>query len=791
MNLYSFLSVLSAFTMFFTGLFSIYSNRKSLLNYIFFSVCLAFFIWAIAYANIFLLDSYDEVWFWLKVSAIGWTIGICLLFHFFLLLTERKIIRNIPFLILSYLPGVVYFIRALTGELFLKGMIKYRGVWYFDMPPLFSPWFLSFNIFFTLYLFVSLGSTLHWAITSRHRAIFIQGLIISISGFIVSLLIGLLSVIFPMLNLKLFPPIGHVFLLIWVAAILFGMLRYRLMSITIKNAALDIIENVADSVILFNMAKEIIYINPEAVALFNMKEKELIGRKIFELFPGEGFFDKLSAEDFCGEHVIHSYELTLGREKRRFSISAALVRDRYRSPLGIIAILRDLSELKMAEEKLRFLAMHDSLTELPNRILLHDRLLETIKEAKLGGSKIAVMLVDLDNFKEVNDTMGHNRGDLLLKQMASRLKSCLGKNDTIARFGGDEFVIVLTELMSIKEAEGVCEKLIRAMAEPFILEDRSFHVTISVGVSIYPDHAEAIEALLTNADIAMYQVKNHNKNDYRLYSIGMSETMSRMVSISNELRMGIERGEFELYYQPFINIYSGHIVGVEALVRWNQPDRGLVSPAEFIPIAEKTGLIVPIGEQVLRMACVQMVSLQSEGIPPFPVAVNISNRQFERDDFVDMVKNILEETGLDPDYLHLEITETTVINNIEMTIEKIKMLNSLRIKMLIDDFGAGYTSIMWLRRLPVYAVKIDRFFINSIAEDSQDRAIVKAIISMAHSLKIGVVAEGVESEEQLKALKEIGIGTPTYMYCELAQGYLFSRPLNAAALKNYFRTGRS
>lgn len=433
------------------------------------------------------------------------------------------------------------------------------------------------------------------------------------------------------------------------------------------------------------------------------------------------------------------------------------------------------------------MAMHDSLTELPNRILLHDRLLEAIAEARTGTLKVAVMLIDLDNFKVINDTLGHHRGDQLLKMVATRLKECLRASDTIARFGGDEFVVILTGIRDEKEVEAVSSKIIEQLTVPFLLGEKEFHVTVSVGISLYPEHGEGIEVLLQNADIAMYQVKENTKNNYNFYISGMSESMSRMVSIADELRLGIENNEFELYYQPFINIYSGKVAGVEALLRWNRGSRGLISPAEFIPVAEKTGLIVPIGELVLRMACEKMVALQKAGYPPFPVAVNISNRQFEKEDFVDMVKDIVKESGLKPAYLHLEITETTVISNIEMTIEKMKLLSKFGIKMLIDDFGAGYTSIMWLKKLPVYAVKIDRFFIDSIVDDIQDRAIVNAIVSMAHSLNINVVAEGVETAEQLNILKGLGLGTPAYMYCRLVQGYLFSRPLDSTGLESYLK----
>lgn len=434
------------------------------------------------------------------------------------------------------------------------------------------------------------------------------------------------------------------------------------------------------------------------------------------------------------------------------------------------------------------MAMHDALTGLPNRILLHDRLLEAISEAKDREGKVAVMLIDLDNFKVVNDTLGHNRGDQLLKMVAERLKSCLRGCDTIARFGGDEFVVIFTNIRGQGEIETLSARIIERLTKPFLLADKEFYVTVSVGISLYPEHGEGIEVLLQNADIAMYQVKENSKNNYNFYASGMAENVSRMVSIADELRLGIDKQEFELFYQPFIDIYSGQVAGVEALVRWNSRSKGMLSPAEFIPVAEKTGLIVPIGEQILRMACERVVALQKAGFPLFPVAVNISNRQFEKDDFVDMVMETVRESGLQPEYLHLEITETTVISNIERTIEKMKRLGTFGIKMLIDDFGAGYTSIMWLKKLPVYAVKIDRFFIDSIVDDMQDRAIVGAIVSMAHSLNIGVVAEGVETIEQLNCLKGLGLGTATYRYCRLVQGYLYSPPLNVEALESFLRS---
>ncbi len=442
---------------------------------------------------------------------------------------------------------------------------------------------------------------------------------------------------------------------------------------------------------------------------------------------------------------------------------------------GFNEMLQEIEErnltLRQRQEHLQQLAHFDTLTRLPNRVLFHDRLQQAIHLAQRCDYKIAVMFIDLDNFKDINDTLGHRTGDLLLQQVAERMELTLRDSDTVARQGGDEFTIFTQNIKSVKNACRVAQKLLDLFKIPFSLDDRQIVVTCSIGVTLFPDDADTIDSLLMNADIAMYHAKADGKNGYRLYTSEMNQQASDRIALQNDLRTALDLQQLFVQYQPKFDSYSSQITGVEALVRWQHPERGLIPPTRFIPLAEESGSIVAITEWVLTTACQQATSWYNDGYGAISVAVNLSAYSLKRNNTPAMVQQILTETGLPPELLELELTESMLIENDRQAEETLRDLKKLGIMIAIDDFGTGYSSLSYLHRFPIDTLKIDRSFVWNMNRSPSDLAIVVAIIAMAHSLNLKVVAEGVETEEQLAVLKNAS--------CEIIQGYLLGKPVSA------------
>ncbi len=440
---------------------------------------------------------------------------------------------------------------------------------------------------------------------------------------------------------------------------------------------------------------------------------------------------------------------------------------------------------KKAEERILRMAYYDSLTNLPNRSLFQDRLNQSLAHAERYEVILSVLFLDLDNFKRINDTLEHRVGDLLLKGVAERLTNFVraadtvarkGKNsllNTVARLGGDEFIVLLTEINSLQDAAKVSQRILNTISQPFYLDGHEVFVTASIGIATYPSDGEAMDSLLKNADTAMYHAKDQGKNNFQFYKQSMNATAVKRLTMENSLRKALEREEFLLYYQPQMDIRTGQVVGMEALIRWNHPDKVLIYPSEFIPLAEETGLILPIGEWVLKTACEQNSIWHRSGSLPARIAVsiNLSGQQFRQESMIKIVEKVLNDYELKPEYLELEITESIIMSNAETTITMLNKLKNMGIKLSIDDFGTGYSSFSYLKRFPLDIIKIDRSFIRDITKNHEDAVIVKAIIAMAHTLKLSVVAEGVETEQQLAILRELG--------CDVMQGYLLSPPVPA------------
>jgi len=438
-----------------------------------------------------------------------------------------------------------------------------------------------------------------------------------------------------------------------------------------------------------------------------------------------------------------------------------------------VSVINDISERVRYQQALEYQANHDSLTGLANRNLLSDRIEQGIAWAKRHDSTIGVMLLDLDHFKLINDASGHRAGDALLKEVAHRLKSCVRETDTVARLGGDEFVIILTDLPQADDVDQIAEKILGTLSRPIEVAGRDVFVTASIGVSLYPRDGDHGEILLRYADMAMYRVKEHGRNSVRQFVPEMGSTAISRLDMEAALRRGLERGEFLLHYQPKIDLPSQRIVGAEALIRWQHPQIGLVHPIEFIHLAEETGLILPLGEWVLREVCQQQVRWRAQNLPPIKIAINMSARQFRQEDLADHIAAVFAGTGADPGQFILELTESMVMHDVDSTLASLRALKKLGVSLSLDDFGTGYSSLSYLRRFPIDELKIDRSFINDIHTNSDDAAIAGAIVAMARSLSLSVVAEGVEKKEQAELLASLG--------CNQVQGYYYARPMAESA----------
>jgi diguanylate cyclase (GGDEF)-like protein/PAS domain S-box-containing protein len=448
---------------------------------------------------------------------------------------------------------------------------------------------------------------------------------------------------------------------------------------------------------------------------------------------------------------------------------ADIVRDAEGRTVSMVGVVQDITERKIAEERIQYLAYYDALTGLPNRALFTDRLQHAVIDANRRERLVGVMFLDVDRFKDVNDSLGHETGDHLLKAVAERLTAVVRKGDTVARLGGDEFTIILAGMAHVDDAARVAQKILEVFEQPFHVAQREFHMTASLGITLYPFDDSDISHLLRNADIAMYRAKEAGRNTYQFYTAEMTAKASERLALKNDLQRAFKQHEFSLVYQPIVSFQENRILGVEALLRWRHPERGLITPDQFIGLTEETGLIVVLGEWVLRTACQQCVAWYRRGFPELQMAVNLSARQFRHAHLADTVQTVLEQTGLDARRLGLELTESVLLEHDETTTSSLRTLSSVGVSLVIDDFGIGYSSLSYLRRFPIRTLKIDRSFTHGIPTDPDSTAIAASIITLAHSLGMKVIAEGVETAEQLEFLRRQG--------CDAYQGFRFSKPL--------------
>lgn len=537
---------------------------------------------------------------------------------------------------------------------------------------------------------------------------------------------------------------------------------------------------------------KISFINPAAEKNLGYDSGKLIGQPITILFEqplqaGElDIQENWTTEDIfaaCREHkVFHKDDTVFKKNDGAYlpiEFTAAPIYDQHDQYNGIVFVFSDITLRKTVEEQLTNLALYDHLTKLPNRLLFEKTMSQALARARRNNKLMALMFLDLDHFKDINDRLGHDIGDLLLKGVSDRLVTCIRETDTVARLGGDEFAIILDEISATEDAAMIAEKIIHALTPPFYLNGNEVFVSTSIGIAVYPISGETSIALTKNADIAMYQAKQTGRDQYCFFTDIMNEQIRFRLEMVHSLRYAIDRNELELYYQPKYDLRTNTITGTEALVRWNHPVLGLLKPSDFIQVAEETGLIQKIGTWVIDEACRANKRWQDMGIPPCRVAVNLSSSQVVQDDIIDVIQNALNESGLDPKYLEIELTETSLIVNTEKSAKVLNNLHEIGVNITIDDFGIGYSSLYYLKKLPVDTLKIDQGFVRDITTDVNDAAIVKAVIALAHNLDLSVIAEGVEQEEQLKFLRDNS--------CDQIQGFLFSSPLPTHEMEEFFK----
>jgi len=516
------------------------------------------------------------------------------------------------------------------------------------------------------------------------------------------------------------------------------------------------------------------------------RREEVLGRPLTDFFTETSrvYAEETVLPEFFQVGMVRdiSYQMVKNNgEVIDVLISALVARADDGTILCSIAGIVDVTERKKIETEVKRLAHYDALTGQPNRYLLEDRMQQALAQADREGHKVGVMFVDLDRFKWVNDTLGHAAGDEMLKMVAARLQECVRKSDTVARLGGDEFIVLLYGFDEADEPDHFARRFLEALSEPMYLEGVELFSSASIGIAVYPMDGRDVDSLLRNADTAMYAAKELGRNNYQFFSARMNDQIKEKLRMEGRLRYALKSHELFLEYQPQIDMRNCKVIGFEALVRWQDPEEGLIPPARFIPVAEETGLIHPLGEWILRSACRQARSWQSAGYPSARIAVNISAKQFRRLDFVEMVERILAETGLPPHFLEIEMTESVIMDNIEESITTMADLKMRNIHLAIDDFGTGYSSLVYLKHFPFDRVKIAQEFIHTVPDNNEDMAIIQAIISMAASLKLDVIAEGVEKRSQLDFLRA--------RRCQSMQGFYFSSPLPAAEMSGHLRQG--
>ncbi len=558
----------------------------------------------------------------------------------------------------------------------------------------------------------------------------------------------------------------------------------------VANVTLD---SIGEAVLRADVQGKVTYLNRKAEEMTGWRREEARGRPMADVFrliesvgaPAVGVDSGIAAQEdqAAKESADGTHRILVRRDGFECGIERKVtpIQDQDGTVTGVVVAFHDVSAARAKSLEMSHLAQHDPLTDLPNRVLFNDRLTQAIALADRQGKQLAVLFVDLDHFKKINDSLGHDVGDKLLQSVAGRLIACVRRSDTVSRLGGDEFVILLAQVEHAEDAAFSARKILRALAAPHLIDNKSLDINVSIGVSTYPSDGQDAEGLMNRADNAMYEAKEHGRNNFQFFRHEMHARLAERQSLEADLRCALGRNEFLLHYQPRLSLQTGEITGVEALIRWLHPQRGMIYPAQFVSMAEECGLMAPIGQWVLLEACKQAQAWRDSGLGVVPVSVNVSAAEFGAKDFLSGVRAVLIATGVEPQHLELELTESVLMHDAEAAVVTLAKLKVMGVQLAIDDFGAEYSSFTYLRRFPSDALKLHQSFVQEITADPGDAAIVSAMINLGRSLKQRVIAEGVETHEQLAFLQLHGCGE--------GQGYYFSHPVVAEQAGRLFKDG--
>lgn len=782
-----FLSSVAFSAILFLGIYVLRTNPRASVNRLYFIFTILILSWCLGEIFIYSASDKESAYFWFRVSSFGWGFVDLILLHIIMLLTGINIFRKrwwlqIPY----YLTGsFAFYGSVIVPETITDFKLTSYGWSYLSNPPV---WWVIANdgkMMVIISLIIILLAI--WYHKSSHPLRRIQAKIIL--GTILLSLIFYIAVLYILPSFKAFqlPNIQHLVLAFWSAGMGYAIIKYKLMILTPESIAPQVLKTMADSLIVVDTSSRITLVNDSAVILLESSKNYLIGLKITEVFPEEQFFQGDLLNKIRLRGAVENVEV-LYRKKSGSVIplllSASVVYDRFKTPAGVVLVLRDISERKKAEVNLRFMATHDLLTGLPNRTVLNDRLRQAIARAKRYKHFVGVMVIDLDKFKEVNDTLGHSAGDALLKSVSLRLKTSIRESDTVVRLGGDEFVIVLTDLSGVDSLKTVADRIMDSFNKPFIIYGRKLFITPSIGISIYPNDGDNIDELLRKADMSLYKVKESGRNNYQFYSSETESEKQKILQLEKDLQTAFEKNEIEISYLPIFELEGSKVFAVEAIFTWNHSERGKITPETFISIAERSELINKLSEWMIRAVCNDLKRWKNLG-HTVPVVMNISLKYLTKNESVEMIENILRENGLSPSFLKLEIKDDSLTAGIDKYFENINLLHNIGVSFILNQSGSVFPSQLWLKIVPAQAIKISSSLIRNVNSDPYDEALVRSIVLIANSFNIKVIIEGVEKKEQLDFIKALATEKPLYAKCNAVQGSLFCEPMDAESLSQF------
>jgi len=771
MNVFSLILIVLSVSYIFLGNKVFQLDKRSLLNRLYFALNLSLIIWSVASA--FYISAHTEATciFWYKLSSVGFYLLIGIVLHFFLVYTKKEaLLKRWWIYIFLYVPGLILSYMEVAIDFYAKAYIHGSNGWIVAARTD-SMWFWASIIYIIVYFSANILISLRFQKTGLSQRERKQAKLLTITA-AVSLFTGLAIMVLSLIPKFDIPDVTPISGAIWSIGIFYAIVKYKLLSMNPAFIADKLFETIIDSIILADSEGFILSVNPETQRLLGYSQKDLKGTPLTKLFSLDRKSSNPSISELlntCPVRNMESYINSSKGVKIPIILSISECKDNFDGRVGFVLASKDVTAYKLAEDKINYLATHDSLTGLPNRLMLSQLLNHSIQTAKRHNRKIAVFFVDIDRFKLINDTKGHAAGDLLLQEIAKRYKQTLREEDVVSRQGGDEFVVLIEDVQKLSDLELVANNILTTTYKPIVLQGEECRVTASIGISLYPRDGEDEQALMKHADMAMYFAKEEGKNNFQFFSEDIQLQSAGRLTIETNLRLALERNELSLHYQAKVNFKTGIITGVEALLRWQNPVLGSVTPTQFIPVAEETGIIVPIGKWVLRTACAQNVAWQKQGLPSVCMAVNLSLRQLTDANLIHDIKAALNDSGMAPNLLELEITESMMMNNPTKMLDVLVKIKSMGVRLAIDDFGTGYSSLAQLKHFPIDTLKIDRSFIRNVPDNAEDKAITHAIIAMGETLGLTVVAEGVETIEQLNYLKD--------QSCNEMQGFYFSKPI--------------